>query len=98
MCRSAGYFEHALAVAQAAGEPEWRLEILLEDCRQYDEALDFLRGLLRQQAAASLHRHGKARALGPVWSVWARPRCLTGWHGLVYRQTEPRTRLLTALL
>ena len=61
MCRSAGYFEHALAVAQAASEPEWCLEILLEDCRQYDEALDFLRGLARQQAAAALHRHGKAR-------------------------------------
>ena len=61
VCRSAGYFEHALAVAQAAGEPEWCLEILLEDCRQYDEALDFLRGLPSPQAAAALHRHGKAR-------------------------------------
>jgi hypothetical protein len=61
VCRSAGYFEHALAVAQAAGEPEWCLEILLEDCRQFDEALDFLRGLPRPQAAAALHRHGKAR-------------------------------------
>lgn len=63
VCRSAGYYEHALAVAQAASEPEWCLEILLEDCRQYDEALAFLRGLPRQQAAAALHRHGKARPL-----------------------------------
>lgn len=61
VCRAAGYYEHALAVAQAASEPEWCLEILLEDCRQYDEALDFLRGLPRPQAAAALHRHGKAR-------------------------------------
>ena len=43
VCRAAGYYEHALAVAQAAAEPEWCLEILLEDCRQFDEALDFLR-------------------------------------------------------
>ncbi len=68
VCRSAGYFEHALAVAQAASEPEWCLEILLEDCRQFDEALDFLRGLARQQAAAALHRHGKARP-----SAWSHP-------------------------
>ena len=61
VCRSAGYYDHALAVAQAANEPEWCLEILLEDCRQYDEALEFLRGLPRQQAAATLHRRGKAR-------------------------------------
>jgi hypothetical protein len=62
VCRSAGYYEHALAVAQAANEPEWYLDILLEDCRQYDEALEYLRDLPRQQAAAALGRHGKVGA------------------------------------
>lgn len=61
MCRSAGYYEHALSVAQAAKEPEWYLDILLEDCQQYDKALAYLQGLPRQQAAAALTRHGKVR-------------------------------------
>ena len=59
VCRSAGYYEHALAVSQAANEPEWYLDILLEDCQQYDEALAYLQKLPRQQAAAALTRHGK---------------------------------------
>ena len=59
VCRSAGYYEHALAVSQAASEPEWYLDILLEDCQQYDEALAYLQKLPRQQAAAALARHGK---------------------------------------
>ena len=61
VCRSAGYYEHALAVSQAANEPEWYLDILLEDCQQYDEALAYLQKLPRQQAAAALTRHGKVR-------------------------------------
>ncbi|CAK0785749.1 hypothetical protein CVIRNUC_008960 [Coccomyxa viridis] len=60
VCRSAGYYEHALAVSQAANEPEWYLDILLEDCQQYDEALAYLQKLPRQQAAAALTRHGKS--------------------------------------
>lgn len=63
VCRSAGYYEHALHVAQAAGEPEWYLDILLEDCQQYDEALAYLQDLHRQQAAAALTRHGKVGGL-----------------------------------
>lgn len=59
VCRSAGYYEHALYVAQAAEEPEWYLDILLEDCQQYNEALVYLQDLPRQQAAAALTRHGK---------------------------------------
>ncbi|CAL5228225.1 g11315 [Coccomyxa viridis] len=60
VCRTAGYYEHALYVAQAAKEPEWYLDILLEDCQQFDEALAYLQDLPRQQAAAALTRHGKS--------------------------------------
>ena len=63
VCRSAGYYEHALYVAQAAKEPEWYLDILLEDCQQYDEALAYRQDLPRQQAAAALTRHGKVAFL-----------------------------------
>lgn len=59
VCRSAGYFEHALFVAQAATETEWYLDILLEDLHAWDDALAYLQDLARQQAAAALKKHGK---------------------------------------
>lgn len=84
VCRAAGYYEHALAVAQAAGEPEWHLDILLEDCHSYDEALVYLQSLPRQQAAAALGRHGKVGvfsfqlAIFPVHLSW---HCVSGITG-----------------
>lgn len=38
VCRSAGYHEHALYVALAAGEPATYLDILLEDCGRWGAA------------------------------------------------------------
>ena len=70
VCRTAGYYEHALAVAQAAGEPEWYLDILLEDCHSYDEALVYLQALPRQQAAAALGRHGKVTAFAILYCTF----------------------------
>ncbi|PSC75564.1 vacuolar -sorting-associated 11-like protein [Micractinium conductrix] len=67
VCRSAGYFEHALYVALAAGESRAYLDILLEDCQRYLEGLEFIRGLPRQQAATVLPKYGKALlAAAPV--------------------------------
>jgi hypothetical protein len=40
--RSAGYFSHALWVAERAGLVEWRLDVWLEDMQEYDEALRFI--------------------------------------------------------
>ncbi|GAB4818399.1 hypothetical protein N2152v2_005445 [Parachlorella kessleri] len=57
--RGAGYAEHALYVALAAEEPQTYLDILLEDCHRYDEGLEFMRGLPRQQAAQALQKYGK---------------------------------------
>ena len=62
VCRAAGYFEHALFVAQAAQQPQMYLDILLEDCQSYDEALAYLQDLPRQEAAAALQKYGKVRA------------------------------------
>ena len=39
VCRSAGYYEHALYVALAAGEPHTYLDILLEDCARWGSSL-----------------------------------------------------------
>ena len=59
--RGAGYFEHALFVAKAAGEVGWYLDILLSDCESYDDALAFIQGLGRAEAGDTLKRHGKVR-------------------------------------
>lgn len=59
MLRGAGYFEHALYVAQAAGQADWYLDILLGDCESYDESLVYLQGLPRAEAGAALKKHGK---------------------------------------
>ena len=34
VCRQAGYYEHALYVALAAGEPQAYLDVLLEDSKR----------------------------------------------------------------
>ena len=59
VCRSAGYYEQALHVAQAAGQPQWYLDILLDDIGAWDDALTFLQALPRQEAAAALNKYGK---------------------------------------
>jgi hypothetical protein len=40
--RSAGYSAHALSVAERAGQPEWILDVLLEDLGSYAEAIAFI--------------------------------------------------------
>lgn len=40
--RSAGYAAHALSVAERAGQPEWILDVLLEDMGSYAEAVAFI--------------------------------------------------------
>jgi hypothetical protein len=40
--RSAGYAAHALCVAERAGQPEWVLDVLLEDMGSYAEAIAFV--------------------------------------------------------
>ena len=60
VCRSAGYFEHARYVAHAANLPQVYLDILIEDCKAYDEALEYLDTLPRAECAAALHKYGKA--------------------------------------
>eukprot|EP00884_Botryococcus_braunii_P005454 jgi/Botrbrau1/1490/Bobra.178_3s0045.1 len=59
VCRAAGYYEHALFVAQAAKEAGWYLDILLEDCSAFDEALAYLQDLPPDQATAALQKYGK---------------------------------------
>lgn len=68
VCRSAGYFEHALYVAQASKQPAIYLDILVEDCRKWDEALAFLGGEPREEAAAALKKYGEVSFSSPLTS------------------------------
>ena len=42
MCRSAGYFSHALYLAEKHEEHDWYLKIQLEDIKDYQKALDYI--------------------------------------------------------
>lgn len=65
--RAAGYWDHVLRVARAAGRHADYLDALLEGCSRHEEALSFIRGLPRRKAAAAVQLHGKALlALLPV--------------------------------
>ncbi|PRW51086.1 vacuolar -sorting-associated 11-like protein isoform A [Chlorella sorokiniana] len=67
VCRQAGYYEHALYVALAACEPQAYLDVLLEDCKRFNEGLEYIKGLPRREAAAALQKYGKALlAAAPV--------------------------------
>eukprot|EP00873_Tetraselmis_striata_P041163 jgi/Tetstr1/461427/TSEL_006537.t2 len=59
VCRAAGYYEHALYVALQADEHTWYLDVLVEDCAQYEEALAYIDGLPGLQAAEALQKYGK---------------------------------------
>lgn len=42
MCRQGGYYEQAAYLATKHGEIELVVDILIEDSKKYDEALDFI--------------------------------------------------------
>lgn len=60
VCRQAGYFEHAVWLAQRYGEHQEYLRIQIEDRADFGEALAYLRRLGTQVAQDSLVRYGKA--------------------------------------
>lgn len=42
MCRQGGYFEQAAYLAEKHGETDLVVDILIEDSKKYDEALDYI--------------------------------------------------------
>jgi hypothetical protein len=42
MCRQGGYFDQAVSLAKIHGEANLVIDILIEDSKKYDEALDFI--------------------------------------------------------
>lgn len=42
VCRSAGYYKHALYLAEKHSQHNWYLKIQLEDIKDYENALDYM--------------------------------------------------------
>lgn len=57
--RQAGYYEHALYLAQHSDCHELYLKILLEDVQDYDKALDYIATLPFLEAEKNLKKYGK---------------------------------------
>eukprot|EP00794_Sanderia_malayensis_P012216 gene12216-13473_t len=59
VCRQAGYFTHALKLADKFNQHDWYLKIQLEDIKNYKNALKYISNLNFVQAEANLKSYGK---------------------------------------
>ncbi|XP_037697615.1 vacuolar protein sorting-associated protein 11 homolog isoform X2 [Choloepus didactylus] len=57
--RQAGYYSHALYLAENHAHHEWYLKIQLEDIKNYQEALRYIGKLPFEQAESNMKRYGK---------------------------------------
>lgn len=60
VCRQAGYFDHAVALAEKFNLPEEFLRIQIEDREQWLNAISYIRTLGQEEAESNLKRYGKA--------------------------------------
>ncbi|KAI7856217.1 hypothetical protein BDC45DRAFT_581080 [Circinella umbellata] len=59
VCRQAGYYEHAVYLAEKFQEHDLYLDIVIEDMRDYDAALHYIRKLTPHEADKSLQKYSK---------------------------------------
>ncbi|CDH55166.1 vacuolar membrane protein [Lichtheimia corymbifera JMRC:FSU:9682] len=59
VCRQAGYYEHAVYLAEKFQEHDLYLDIVIEDMREYDKALAYIRKLSPYEADKSLQKYSK---------------------------------------
>jgi len=59
VCRSGGYFDHALRLSQQYHEHDWYLKIQLEDLHHYDVALQYISNLRHDESEKYLKKYGK---------------------------------------
>ncbi|KAL6049387.1 Vacuolar protein sorting-associated protein 11 [Balamuthia mandrillaris] len=59
VCRQAGYYEHALYLARRHNEHDWYIKILLEDLKDYQNALEYITTLNFYEAEKNLKNYGK---------------------------------------
>ncbi len=60
VCRQAGYHEHALDLAKRHNEHTWYLKILLEDMKNFADAMKYIRTLDFFEAELCLKQYGKS--------------------------------------
>ncbi|KAK3087703.1 hypothetical protein FSP39_009366 [Pinctada imbricata] len=59
VCRQAGYFDHALFLAEKHNKHEWYLRMQLEDKKNYQKALEYIGKLEFEEAEENLKKYGK---------------------------------------
>ncbi|RIB17075.1 hypothetical protein C2G38_2001460 [Gigaspora rosea] len=59
VCRQAGYYEHAVYLAKKFGEHDSYLKIQIEDVKDYENALEYIRKLGSIEANRNLQKYGK---------------------------------------
>lgn len=59
VCRQAGYYSHAAYLARKYNEHDEYIRIQIEDCKNFEETLTYLRSLNFQEIEVNLLRYGK---------------------------------------
>ncbi|EDV22408.1 uncharacterized protein TRIADDRAFT_28801, partial [Trichoplax adhaerens] len=59
VCRQAGYYKHATYLARRCKMHDWYLKIQLEDTKDYDNALGYIKRLPSDEAQSKLKKYGK---------------------------------------
>ncbi|XP_019628396.1 PREDICTED: vacuolar protein sorting-associated protein 11 homolog [Branchiostoma belcheri] len=59
VCRQAGYYDHALSLAERHSQHEWYLKIQLEDIKDYQKALTYISKLGFYEAESNMKKYGK---------------------------------------
>lgn len=59
VCRQAGYFEHAIYLAEKFQEHDMYLDIVIEDMKKYDTALKYIKKLGPYEADKNLQKYSK---------------------------------------
>ncbi|RHZ69860.1 hypothetical protein Glove_277g41 [Diversispora epigaea] len=59
VCRQAGYYEHAVYLAKKFQEYDLYLKIQIEDVKEYENALEYIRKLGSHEANSNLQKYGK---------------------------------------
>eukprot|EP00057_Strongylocentrotus_purpuratus_P015993 XP_011670467.1 PREDICTED: vacuolar protein sorting-associated protein 11 homolog [Strongylocentrotus purpuratus] len=59
VCRQAGYFKHALFLAEKHMQHDWYLKVQLEDIKDYQKALNYITTLEFNEAMDNIKKYGK---------------------------------------
>ncbi|KAJ3075472.1 Vacuolar protein sorting-associated protein 11 [Podochytrium sp. JEL0797] len=58
VCRGAGFYTHAVYLAERFGVHEWFLHIMVEDLKRYQDTVGYIMGLAPKEMESCLRRYG----------------------------------------